>query len=159
MISVRCPLNHFDSYPSSIITLPSEVSIMKRVVFMVLVAIAAVILLSACPSVAKTRSLVGTWNLSVIKSESETFTAFMQITTHEKGNLSGYLGNRQYSGNYGTISGTTSKDKISFLYSSSEGGETIQFTGKFDSDGMTGTATVSINSSGESGPYNWTAHR
>lgn len=159
MISVGCPLNPFDSYPSSIITLFSEVSIMKRVAFMVLVVIAVVILLSACPSVAKTRSLVGTWNLSVIKSESETFTAFMQITTHEKGNLSGYLGNHEGYGNYGTISGTTSKDKISFLYSSDKGGETIQFTGKFDSDGMTGTATVSIISSGESGPYNWTAHR
>jgi len=81
---------------------------------MVLVAIAAVILLSACPSVAKTRSLVGTWNLSVIKSESETFTAFMQITTHEKGNLSGYLGNRQYSGNYGTISGTILRTRSAF---------------------------------------------
>ena len=120
MISVCCPLNPFDSQPSSIITLFSEVSIMKRVAFMVLVAIAVVVLLSACPSVAKTRSLVGTWNLSVIKSESETFTPFMQITTHEKGNLSGYLGNHESYGNYGTISGTTSKDKISFLYSSSE---------------------------------------
>ncbi|RLL86987.1 hypothetical protein Y696_02590 [Mesotoga sp. H07pep.5.4] len=129
---------------------------MKRVTFMLLIAIAVVILLSACPSVAKTRSLVGTWNLSVIKSESETFTAFMQITTHEKGNLSGYLGNDE---NYGTISGTTSKDNISFLYSSYEGGETIQFTGKFDSVGMTGTATVCINSSYKSGPHDWTAQR
>jgi len=132
---------------------------MKRVAFMVLIAIAVVILLSGCPSVAKTRSLVGTWNLSVIKSESETFTAFMQITTHEKGNLSGYLGNDESSGNYGTISGTTSKDNISFLYSSSQGGETIQFTGKFDSVGMTGTATVCINSSYKSGPHDWTAQR
>ncbi|PIJ62674.1 hypothetical protein [Mesotoga sp. H07.pep.5.3] len=132
---------------------------MKRVAFMLLIAIAVVILLSGCPSVAKTRSLVGTWNLSVIKSESETFTAFMQITTHEKGNLSGYLGNHEGYGNYGTISGTTSKDNISFLYSSSQGGETIQFTGKFDSVGMTGSATVYINASYKSGPHDWTAQR
>ena len=132
---------------------------MKRVAFVVVIAVAVVILFTGCPSVAKTRSLVGAWNLSVIRSESETFTAFMQITTHEKGKLDGYLGNHIYTANDGTISGTTSKDNISFLYSSYEGGETIEFTGRFDSDGMTGTATVCINSSYKSGPHDWTAQR
>ncbi len=132
---------------------------MKRVAFVVVIAVAVVILFTGCPSVAKTRSLVGAWNLSVIRSESETFTAFMQITTHEKGKLDGYLGNHIYTANYGTISGTTSKDNISFLYSSYEGGETIEFTGRFDSDGMSGEATVFITGSYKSGPHDWTAQR
>ena len=132
---------------------------MKRVAFVVVIAVAVVILFTGCPSVAKTRSLVGAWNLSVIRSESETFTAFMQITTHEKGKLDGYLGNHIYTANYGTISGTTSKDNISFLYSSYEGGETIEFTGRFDSDGMSGEATVYIDGSYKSGPHDWTAQR
>jgi len=50
---------------------------MKRLSLMIFVAFAVVILLSGCLSVAKTRNLVGTWNLSVFRSESETFTAFM----------------------------------------------------------------------------------
>lgn len=78
---------------------------MKRVSLMVVLAIAVVMVLTGCLSVAKTRSLVGAWNLSVIRSESETFTAFIQISTHDKGKLSGYLGNRIYTANYGTISG------------------------------------------------------
>jgi len=131
----------------------------KRVAFVVVVSAAVVILFTGCPSVAKTRSLVGAWNLSVIRSESETFSAFMQITTNEKGKLDGYLGNHIYTANYGTISGTTSKDNISFVYSSYEGGETIEFTGRFDSDGMSGEATVFINGSYKSGPHDWTAQR
>jgi hypothetical protein len=135
---------------------------MKRVAFSVVITVAVVILVTGCLSIAKTRSLVGAWNLSVIRSESEIFSAFMQISTHEKGKFSGYLGNHIYSANYGTISETTSKDNISFVYSSypSETGvETIQFTGKFDSVAMTGTATVSINGSYKSGPHDWTAQR
>jgi len=132
---------------------------MKRVSLMVVLAIAVVMVLTGCLSVAKTRSLVGAWNLSVIRSESETFTAFMQISTPDKGKLSGYLGNHIHTANYGTISGTTSKDNISFLYSSYEGGETIQFAGKFDADGMTGTATVYIDGGYKSGPHDWTAQR
>ena len=132
---------------------------MKRVSLMVVLAIAVLMLLTGCLSVAKTRSLVGAWLLSVKRSESKTFEAIMQITTHDKGKLSGYLGNNIYTANYGTISGTTSKDNISFVYSSYEGGETIQFAGKFDSDGMTGTATVYIDGSYKSGPHDWSAQR
>jgi len=132
---------------------------MKRVSLMVVLAIAVVMVLTGCLSVAKTRSLVGAWLLSVKRSEPETFEANMQISTHDKGKLSGYLGNHIYTANYGTISGTTSKDNISFLYSSYEGVETIQFAGKFDSDGMTGTATVYIDGSYKSGPHDWTAQR
>jgi len=132
---------------------------MKRVSLMVVLAIAVVMVLTGCLSVAKTRSLVGAWLLSVKRSEPETFVANMQISTHDKGKLSGYLGNHIYTANYGTISGTTSKDNISFLYSSYEGVETIQFAGKFDSDGMTGTATVYIDGSYKSGPHDWTAQR
>ena len=132
---------------------------MKRVSLMVLLAIVVLMVLTGCLSVAKTRSLVGAWNLSVIRSESETFTAFMQISTHDKGKLSGYLGNHIYTPNYGTISGTTSKDNISFLYLSNKEGETIQFAGKFDSDEMSVKATVYINGSYKSGPHDWTAQR
>ena len=132
---------------------------MKRLSISIALTVAALILLTGCPSVAKTRSLVGTWDLSVVRSQSETFSAFMQVTTHEKGKLSGYLGNHVFSGNYGTVSGTTSKDNISFIYSSYEGGETIDFTGKFDSDGMNGTATVFIDGTYKSGPHDWTANR
>jgi len=45
----------------------------KRLSISIALTVAALILLTGCPSVAKTRSLVGTWDLSVVRSQSETF--------------------------------------------------------------------------------------